>query len=166
VPDPVEPDPEPLDAQRILDELGRHQVDFVLVGGLAVQTHGGTRMTNAIDVIPAPDPENLSRLAEALRALRARVLNPGSEDLEIDAAMLARATIWQLATPHGDTDVLHEAPGAAPYAELRERALVIALGDTRIPVACRDDLIRMKLARDRPTDRADIAALTDSEAET
>jgi hypothetical protein len=165
VPDPVEHDPEPLDAQRILDELARHEVDFVLVGGLAVQTHGGTRMTNAVDVIPAPDPENLSRLAEALRALRARVLNPGSEDLEIDATMLPRATTWQLATPHGDIDVLHEAPGGAPYAELRERALVIALDDTRIPVAGRDDLIRMKLARDRPTDRADIAALTDPGAE-
>ena len=165
MPDPAERDPEPLDAQRILDELARHEVDFVLVGGLAVQTHGGARMTNDVDVIPAPDPENLSRLAEALRALEARVLNPGNEDLEIDAAMLPRATIWQLATPHGDIDVLHEAPGAAPYPELRERALVIALGDTRIPVAGRDDLIRMKLARDRPTDRADIAALTEPEAE-
>lgn len=165
MPEPVERDPESLDAQRILDELARHEVDFVLVGGLAVQTHGGTRMTNDVDVIPAPDSENLSRLAEALRALEARVLNPGSEKLEIDAATLPRATIWQLATPHGDIDVLHEADGAAPYAELRERALVIALGDTRIPVAGRDDLIRMKLARDRPTDRADIAALTEPEAE-
>lgn len=163
--EPAERDPQPLDAQRILDELTRHEVDFVLVGGLAAQTHGSTRMTNDVDVIPAPDPENLSRLAEALRALGARVLNPGSEQLEIDAAMLPRATIWQLATPHGDIDVLHEAPGAAPYAELRERALVIALGDTRIPVAGRDDLIRMKLARNRPIDRADIAALTEPEAE-
>ena len=75
--------------------------------------------------------------------------------------MLPRATIWQLATPHGDIDVLHEAPGAAPYPELRERALVIALDDVRVPVAGRDDLIRMKLARGRPVDRADVAALTD-----
>ena len=78
--------------------------------------------------------------------------------------MLPRATIWQLATPHGDIDVLHEAPGAAPFDELRERALVIALDEIRIPVAGRDDLIRMKLARGRPVDRADVAALTDTEA--
>ena len=156
--------PEPLDAQRILEELARHEVDFVLVGGLAAQTHGNTRMTNDVDVIPEPDPQNLARLAGALRALDARVLNPGHEDLEIDATMLPRATIWQLATPHGDIDVLHEAPGAAPYVELRERALVIALGDLRVAVAGRDDLIRMKLARDRPVNRADVAALTDAEA--
>lgn len=156
--------PEPLDAQRILEELARHEVDFVLVGGMAAQTHGSTRMTNDVDLIPQPDPQNLARLAEALRALDARVLNPGHEDLEIDAAMLPRATIWQLATPHGDIDVLHEAPGAAPYDQLRERALVIMLDDLRVPVAGRDDLIRMKLARGRPTDRADVAALTDTEA--
>jgi hypothetical protein len=156
--------PEPLDAQRILEELARHEVDYVLVGGLAAQTHGNTRMTNDVDLIPAPDPRNLDRLTEALRALDARVLNPGQEELEIDAKMLPRATIWQLATPHGDIDVLRDAPGAAPYPELRERALVISLDDARIPVAGRDDLIRMKLARGRPIDRADVAALTDPEA--
>lgn len=153
--------PQPLDAQRILEELAKHEVDFVLVGGMAAQTHGNTRMTNDVDVIPEPDPRNLARLADALRALEARVLNPGHEDLEINAEMLPRATIWQLATPHGDIDVMHEAPGAAPYDKLRERALVIALDDLRIPVAGRDDLIRMKLARGRPVDHADVAALTD-----
>lgn len=157
--------PEPLDAQRILEQLARHRVEFVLVGGLAAQTHGNTRMTDDVDVIPQPDPQNLGRLAEALRALEARVLNPGNEDLEIDAAMLPRATIWQLATPHGDIDVLREAPGAAPYDELRERALVIALDDIHVPVAGRDDLIRMKLARGRPVDQADVAALIDAEAD-
>jgi hypothetical protein len=156
---------EPFDAQRILEELARHEVDYVLVGGLAAQTHGNTRMTNDVDVIPAPDRQNLIKLAEALRALDARVLNPGHEDLRVDAAMLPRATIWQLATPYGDIDILHEAPGAASYPELRERALVIALDDVQVPVAGRDDLIRMKLARNRPIDRADVAALTDPEAD-
>lgn len=161
---PAEHSPAPLDAGRILEELVRHGVDFVLVGGMAAQTHGNTRMTNDVDVIPEPAPHNLERLAEALHALEARVLNPGHEDLQIDATMLPRATIWQLTTPHGDIDVLHEAPGAAPYEQLRKRALVIALDDIQIPVAGRDDLIRMKLARGRPVDRADVAALTDPEA--
>lgn len=159
---PAEARSEPLDPRRILEELIRHEVDFVLVGGLAARTYGNTRMTDDVDVIPAPDPGNLARLAKALNTLSARVLNPGHEEDEIDAAMLPRATIWQFATPHGDIDVLHEAPGAAPYPELRERALVIALANVSIPVAGRDDLIRMKLARGRPVDRADVAALTDS----
>jgi hypothetical protein len=156
---------DPLDAERIFEELARHQVDFVVVGGMATQAHGNTRMTNDVDLIPEPDPRNLARLASALRALRARVLNPGHEDIEIAAAMLPRATIWQLATPYGGIDVLHDAPGAAPYDQLRERALVIALDDVRIQIAGLDDLIRMKLARGRPVDRADVAALAAPEVE-
>lgn len=152
---------QPLDARQILDALVEHGVDFVIVGGLAAQTHGNTRMTNDVDLIPRPEPSNLSRLASTLRALDARVLNPGHEGTEIDATMLPRATIWQFATPHGGVDVLHDAPGAAPYEELRERALVISLGRSRVAVAGLDDLIRMKLARGRPVDRADVAALTD-----
>lgn len=154
---------QPLEAQRIFDELARHGVDFVLIGGLAAQTHGNTRMTNDVDVIPAPDLDNLARLADALQALEAKVLNPDHEGLEIDAAMLPRAAIWQFAIPYGDIDVLHEAPGAAPYAELRKRALVIALADVKVPVAGLDDLIRMKLAWGRPVDRADVAALTEAQ---
>lgn len=157
--------PAELDPQRIFEELAAHEVDFVLVGGLAAQTHGSPRMTNDVDVIPRPEPANLARLADALRALEARVLNPGQEDAEIDAAMLPRATIWQFATRHGDVDVLRDAPGAAPYDQLRDRALVVSVGKVRLPVAGRDDLIRMKLARGRPVDEADVAALTDPEAE-
>jgi hypothetical protein len=89
------------------------------------------------------------------------VLNTGSEHLRIDAQMLPRATLWQFATRHGDIDLLHDAPRAAPFAELRERAQVIALDDHAI--VGRDDLIRMKRAAGRPIDLADIAALTEPE---
>jgi hypothetical protein len=132
-------------------------------GGIAVQVYGHVRMTNDVDLIPSPTPENLKRLAKALAVLDARVLNPGSENLRIDARMLPRATLWLLSTRHGDVDVLHDAPGAAPFPELRKRALVIALGDRRIPVAGRDDLIRMKRAAGRAVDLSDIAALTEPE---
>jgi hypothetical protein len=149
------------DPQLIFDTLSAAAVDYVLIGGLAVQTHGHTRMTNDVDLIPAPDPENLQRLAQALRELDARVVNPGAEDTAIDAAMLPRATIWQFATPHGGIDVLHDAPGAAPYDELAERAIAIELGGATIRVVSLDDLVRMKLARNRRVDREDVAALTD-----
>lgn len=151
------------DAERIFSVLAEHRVDYVVVGGVAVQVHGHVRMTNDLDLIPAPGRANLERLASALRALNARVLNPESESLEIDASMLPRATLWQLSTELGDIDVLHDAPGAAAFDELRARALVIALGPNKIPIAGRDDLIRMKRASGRPIDLEDIAALTEAE---
>jgi len=128
----------PLDAERILRALAEHDVAYVLIGGLAVQTHGHVRTTIDADLIPAPDPANLERLASALRSLDACVL--------------------------GLVDVMHEVPGGRPYSELSERALHVRLGEIDVPVVDLDDLIQMKLARGRPTDLADVAALTDPAA--
>jgi hypothetical protein len=155
----------PLDAERILRALADHQVDYVLIGGLAVQTHGHVRTTNDADLIPAPDPANLGRLATALRSLDARVLNPGEEDTEIDAKMLPRATIWQFVTRDGGIDVMHEVPGGRSFSELSNGALHVQLGDIDVPVVGLDDLIQMKLARGRPVDLSDVASLTDPNAE-
>ncbi len=153
----------PLDAERILRALAEHGVDYVLIGGLAVQTHGHVRTTNDADLIPAPDPANLTRLAAALRSLDARVLNPGEEGTEIDARMLPRATIWQFGSRDGGIDVMHEVPGGRSYEELRDRALHVRLGEIDVPVVGLDDLIQMKLTRGRPIDLADVASLTDPE---
>jgi hypothetical protein len=155
----------PLDAERILRALAEHEVDYVLIGGLAVQTHGHVRTTNDADLIPAPDPPNLERLAAALRSLEARVLNPGEEKTAIDAKMLPRATIWQFASRDGGIDVIREVPGGRSYDELSKGALHVQLGDVDVPVVGLDDLIQMKLARGRPVDLADVASLTDPEAE-
>jgi hypothetical protein len=154
----------PLDAERILEVLAEHAVEYVVVGGLAVQTHGHVRTTVDIDVFPRPERSNLKRLADALNALDAHVLNPGNEGLAIDATMLPRATMWQFATPHGAIDVLHDAPGAPAYEELRQRALEIRLGGMKIAVVGRDDLINMKRASGRPADLDDVAALTEPES--
>jgi len=154
------PDGELCDPERIFAVLDAHGVDYVVVGGLAVQVHGHVRMTNDLELIPAPDRANLARLADALNDLGARVLNPGAEGAVIEAKMLPRATLWQFATSAGDVDVLPDAPGAAPFADMRARALEVSLGDLRIPFAAREDLIRMKRAAGRPLDLADIAALT------
>lgn len=50
------------------------------------------------------------------------------------------------------------------YRELSKGALVVRLGDIDVPVVGLDDLIQMKLARGRPMDRADVASLTDPDA--
>lgn len=127
----------PLDAERILRALAEHGVEYVLIGGLAVQTHGHVRTTNDADLIPAPDPANLKRLAAALHSLE--------EQAE-------------------KVNVMHEVPGGRPYKELSERALHVQLGEIDVPVVDLDDLIAMKLARGRPVDLEDVASLTDPEA--
>jgi hypothetical protein len=68
--------------------------------------------------------------------------------------------VLELDTDAGGIDIHAARPGAAPYAELRERALLIQL-DVPVAVAGRDDLIAMKRASGRPIDRSDIIALTE-----
>ena len=148
------------DPQRIFEALDAHGVEYVVVGGLAVQVHGHVRMTNDLGLIPAPNRENMRRLADALNQLRARVLNKGDEGTPIDARMLPRATFWQFATTAGDIDVLHDAPGAAPFKQLRARSRSRSgIYASRSPGP--DDLISMKRASGRPVDLGDVAALTE-----
>jgi predicted nucleotidyltransferase len=150
-----------LDAEQIFAALQEHGVEYVLIGGMAVQTHGHVRMTNDADLIPAPDPANLARLADALNSLGAKVLNPGHEEEAITAAMLPRSTIWQFTTRDGNIDVINEVPGGREFEQLSRDAMRISLGDAEIQVVGLDDLVRMKLARGRKVDLADVAALTD-----
>jgi hypothetical protein len=42
------------------------QVEFIVIGGVAVGVHGFTRATKDLDIVPSPAHDNLERLAAAL----------------------------------------------------------------------------------------------------
>jgi hypothetical protein len=126
----------------------------VLIGGLAVQTHrahGHVRTTSIADLIPAPDPANLERLAAALRSLGARVLNPVRRTRRSTRRCSPRAMIWQFIARDSGIDVMHEVPGGRSYADLGDRALHVQLGDIEVPVVGLDDLIQR--SSPEPSDR-------------
>lgn len=56
-----------IDFEQALTTLADAQVRFVIVGGLAVTLHGSAYVTFDLDFCYARDPENLTRLAQALR---------------------------------------------------------------------------------------------------
>ena len=63
----------PLKAHEILECLERHQVRYVLIGGLGAVLHGSPIPTLDADICPARDLENLERTAAALVELGARI---------------------------------------------------------------------------------------------
>jgi hypothetical protein len=145
----------PLRAAAILEKLVRSRVEFVVVGGIAVQTHGYIRSTRDIDIVPSPSPPNAQRLSQVLSALSA--VEVGRD-----------AHLVRFKTSEGRLDVLDldETAGApSSYDDLRSRALVIDFDGIEIPVASLDDLIRMKRAAGRPHDLTDIGALTRDDEE-
>ncbi len=149
-----------LDLGALLATLDRHAVDYTVIGGVAVQVHGHRRTTKDLDVIAAPELDNLRRLAAALGELAARPRDiPGAGSPTIEQLSTA-AIVPPLTTRHGELRILRDVPGAPPYADLRGRALVVDLDGISIAIAGLDDLIAMKRASGRPSDVRDIAALT------
>ena len=160
--------PEPVfDARKILVTLVEHGVDFVIVGGIAVQAHGHGRSTRDLDVIPRPDLTNLSRLGEALGDLGARLLRGAAAVDVTDPQLLKRVPLAPLLTLYGRLDVLNceHTAGAPAYQGLRERASPVEIDGAIVRVAGLDDLLRMKRAAGRDVDLDDIGALTRTQEE-
>lgn len=166
--------PPPLDASQLLGVLARHDVDYVLIGGVAVQAYGHVRTTLDLDVIAAWTPKNMRRLAAALGELDAHLRGVDADLLGIDLTdpqQLLAGGNFLMRTRHGDLDVfaVDQTPGAPrEYEHLRARAVSIEVLGVRLLIAHPEDLIRMKTAasgfRDRPEakrrqDLDDIAVL-------
>ena len=64
-------------ADELLLALRDAQVRFVVIGGIAVGVHGYVRATKDLDIVPDPEPENVTRLSSLLRALDAQHVGVG-----------------------------------------------------------------------------------------
>jgi len=152
--------PETFEPDALVSRLAVAQVDFVVVGGVAVIAQGYVRLTRDLDIVYARTQRNLDRLGDVLVALHAR-LRDVREDVPFvpDGRMLRRTEILTLATDHGWLDLLAVPAGAPPYADLRAGADMIEIADVTVAVASIGDLLAMKRAANRPRDIADIEAL-------
>jgi predicted nucleotidyltransferase len=152
----------------ILHALAEEKVEFIVVGGVAVQAHGYLRATADLDIVPRPTLLNLSRLGESLAQLEAAPRRATAAIDVSDPQLLVRVPMVPLVTRYGRLDLLnieHVAGAPASYDDLDARALAIAHDGIQIRVAGLDDLIRMKRAAGREQDRIDIAALTRTDQE-
>jgi hypothetical protein len=73
--------------------------------------------------------------------------------------VLASGDQWHLITDHGPLDVVTVPAHLGSFADMRARAHEVPLGDVTVPIANRDDLLRMKRASGRPQDIADVRLL-------
>ncbi len=151
----------PLDVASIIKALVHHDVDVVVIGGIAGIAHGNPRATFDLDTIPNPVAANLTRLARALVDLDATVFGVDAEHLDVDPtdpAQLATGANWTLVTRAGRLDLMFAAEGARDYPDLLADS--IEVGEPAFRIVGLDDLIRMKVASGRPKDLDDVAALT------
>jgi len=154
----------PHDLRRLIEVLDRHDVEYLLVGGVAALAHGAERPTDDADCVVRRGRDNLDCLAAALRELNARLRVGGMTDAEarllpvqLDAAVLEAAGMSTWMTDAGPFDVLAGLEALdgrmVPYEELVERAAVFQGDGFLIRTASLDDIINAKERAGRPKDR-------------
>ena len=149
--------------RNLIEEIVGADVDFVVVGGLAVNAWGHLRGTRDVDLVPNPDPDNLDRLAAVLERLGGRVEVPGGR-LTAGAigTFLKVGERTSVGTDLGPVDVLQGLPQVPRYTDLRDDSVAIDLDGTVVRVCSLGALLAMKRASARPRDHEDVAALEEA----
>ncbi len=152
--------PEPLRLRQLLERLIEAEVDFVLVGGLAVNAWGYLRATRDIDLVPDPDRANLERLETVLRELGGKVEVGGRLlDSSSISSFLRTGDRTLVVTDLGQVDVLQGLPQIHRYAVLDSDARKVDLDGLWVRVCSLDHLMEMKRMSERARDRDDLEAL-------
>lgn len=159
-------DPE-FDPFSILTVLERHQVRYVVVGGIAAQIAGAPLNTRDLDITPARDRENLVRLAEALDELGAQVLledAPPGVGISLDADTIAGFASLATSTPHGRLDLVLLPTGTRGYDDLARAATDERISDDGliVSVASLADVVRSKASAARAKDVAQLPLLRET----
>lgn len=148
------------DLRALLAAFADDNVEYVVIGGIALVLHGGIRTTEDLDIVPAPDPANLDRLCQALEGMDASLLlNPARRFGPREAHSLKQGRNVSLTTCYGDLDVVRRLAGVPAYATLAADAERYELDGLTLLAASPQQLIAMKQVRGSAQDQADIETL-------
>ena len=156
-----------LDYQTFFRELNRQKIDYLVVGGLAVNFHGVPRMTYDIDLMILLEPQNILRLVDKLVAWGYQPKIPvDPKDLADDdkRAGWIREKNMTAFNFYNEEQVLREIDllisSPIPYSELKESAVIVQLQEEKIPVVSIQNLMKLKRHSGRKQDVSDIESLT------
>lgn len=139
------------DVADVFRALAQEDVEYVLVGGVAVGLRGIERATNDVDLFVRPTEDNIARLRRALFAVFA---DPSIEEIRAEDLAGEYPTI-RYGPPEGDffIDIIGRLGTAVTFDDLRADPIDV-LG-VMVPVATPRTLVRMKQDTVRPIDRID-----------
>ena len=149
-----------------LEFIGRHDIECVIIGGVAGTLHGSAIPTTDLDVCYSRTPANLMRLATALHSVNARLRNaPADLPFVLDAETLRKGLNFTFTTDVGDLDLFGEVRGIGYYDRAAEGASSFDLLGYRFSVIALEKLILAKRTAGRAKDMvavAELEALLDS----
>jgi hypothetical protein len=150
-------DPPPMDTpyEKLLENLARAEVNFIVVGGVAVALNGFVRTTEVVDILIECSPENVGRLLDALSGFgegHARELTAA----DFDEAEGAIRIIEDF-----PLDVFTVMRGKR-YADLVHSLKQARIDNVEVNYLNADALISLKKNSKREKDRIDVSALRGS----
>ena len=148
-------------------ELQKHEVQYVVVGGLAVVLHGYARATVDVDLVLALDDTNLARFLKAAQALQLKPSLPVKIEVLCDSAQLDEwvrekhmiAFALRSPSPTAPTIDIIVRPKIS-FADMYANRVEKTLEDVTIALASIDDLIVLKTGTGRLRDEYDVRILT------
>jgi hypothetical protein len=150
----------------LLQSLSDAQVQYVLVGGLAVQLHGYLRATFDIDLVLAMDDANLARFITVAKHYGLQPAIPVPIDSLADASQIDQwhrekgMLAFSLREPQvGGSVVDVLVRPEISFERLIGNAVPGELFGRRVMIAAIDDLLEMKRAANRSKDQLDVVAL-------
>jgi len=139
------PETPEFDFEDILRTLGDHEVDFVVVGGIAAAIEGAPVNTFDLDIVHSRERANVVRLLAALDSLEATYRTRPELALKPDASHLASPGHQLLMTRFGPLDILGMIGRSRGYDDLLPHAHELEVGDgLRVRVLDLETLIAVK----------------------
>ena len=143
-----------IDASPILQQMATHQVEFVVIGGLAMRIHGSAHITDDLDVCYRRTPGNLQAVEAAFAPLHPYLRGaPPGLPFRFDARTIQAGLNFTLTTDHGAVDLLGEVSGVGGYDQALAQSIELEMFGLKIHVLSIDGLIAAKTAAGRLKDR-------------
>ncbi len=158
--------------REIFKALADGEVEYVVVGGLAVIMHGHLRATRDLDLVIGLHPDNCMKGMQALSSigLRPRLpvtladfADPSKRSDWLNNRNMLVFQLWDPANPERSVDVFVREP--LDFSAMLSEAVIKDLDGVPIRVASIRHLIILKLAAGRPLDLDDVQALREIAAE-
>lgn len=154
----------PMQPAVLLPALVAEGVDFVLIGGLAANIRGGTRVTRDIDIAYATHASNLQRLCDVINRFEPQRIDLGRPHggiITLTPELLKRQGVLQLSTSVGEVDLLNQIEGFKSYGAIRTLSEDYVLPNSAgaVAVLSIDGLLKTKRYMNRPKDVQDILEL-------
>ena len=154
------------DYQSILREFHKRKLQYLIVGGVAVNLHGYPRFTNDIDILLALDHNNLAIMAGIMEVMGYQQRLP-IDIQELDDENRVRTLMKEKGLiaysfihakePQFNIDVL--VGESIEFEKFSSHKIIAEAWGLPIPVVSIDDLIAMKKNSDREKDVQDVVAL-------